>query len=183
MKNMRVARRYADALVDLAEKRKNIAETTKDMEYLRALAKESREFVLFLKSPVINRQKKQQVLRVLLADKVQQSTMESVAVIALKGREDLIPDMVDQYFKVLDEREGIINVDVRSVITFSKEQGAVLRDRLQRTVKGTVRLAFGLDEHLIGGFVARVGDTVYDGSVRRQLELLRQRFAADDGRP
>ena len=76
-----------------------------------------------------------------------------------------------------DDRQGIVNVVVRSASDFTAEQSGTLRNRLESYTRKQVRITFSLDKQLKGGFVARVGDTVFDGSIKRQLELLRQRFA------
>jgi len=181
MTNERVARRYAEALVELAEERKNLSAMLKDLELLQGWIKGSRELLLFLKSPIINKPKKREVFLTIFADKLQKSTIESISIIALKGREGLLPDIIQQFFSICDERQGIIRVDVKTASEFSGQQTSVLRTKLEHYTGKNVQLAFGLDKQLIGGFVARVGDTVYDGSIKRQLELLRRRFGEGNG--
>ena len=181
MINVRVARRYAEALVQLAEERKDFEVYVKDLEYLKDAMKGSRELLLFLKSPIITRIRKRDIFRVLFAGKVQAVTAEFLDILAEKGREDLLPDIIDQFFAIRDERHGIVNVEVKTAVDFSKEQVVALQKKLEGYTNKKVRTAFILDKHLIGGFIARVGDTVFDGSIRRQLELLRERFAGGDG--
>jgi F-type H+-transporting ATPase subunit delta len=182
MTNVRVARRYAEALVEIAEEGKNIDATIKDLEFLKSSIQVSHDLLLFLKNPIISRSRKRDILRVLFADKIQKSTIESLGFIAIKGREELLPDIIDQFFQIWDERQGIVNVDVKTAVKFSAEQTAILRGTLEQYTHKKTRIAFREDAQLIGGFVARVGDTVFDGSVRRQLELLRQRFSQDNGK-
>jgi F-type H+-transporting ATPase subunit delta len=181
MVNVRVARRYAEALVELAEEQKSMGAMIKDLELLRESIVGSRDLVLFLKSPIIGKSRKRDVLQSLFAGKVQKSTIEALGVIALKGREDLLPDIIDQFFSIWDERQGIVRVDVKTASELSGEQSATLGEKLEHFTQKKVRLTFGLDKQLMGGFVARVGDTVFDGSVKRQLELLRKRFAEGNG--
>lgn len=181
MTNVRVARRYAEALVELAEEGKNIDATIKDLKVLRESIKASRELLLFLRSPLINKSKKREIFLTIFEGKLQKSTIASIGFIALKGREELLPDIIDQFFSIWDERQGIVDADVRTASEFSGDQTAILRGKLEQYTRKKVRIKFGLDEHLIGGFIARVGDTVYDGSIKRQLELLRLRFTGGNG--
>ncbi len=181
MTNVRVARRYAEALVELAEQEKTMGPMIKDLELLRESVKASRDLLLFLKSPIINRPRKREVLQMLFDGKVQKSTIESLGVIAMKGREDLLPDIIDQFFSIWDERQGIIRVDVKTASEFSSEQSTTWGEKLEHYARKKVQMTFALDKLLMGGFVARVGDTVFDGSVKRQLELLRKRFAEGNG--
>lgn len=177
MINVRVARRYAEALVENAEAEKNVDAMIKDLEFLRESIRQSRELLLFLRSPVISKSRKHEILQAVFAGKIQQSTLESLGVIALKGREDLLPDIIEQFFSIWDDRQGVVRAGVKTATEFSKQQTSILREKLEGYTSKKVQLEFEQDAHLIGGFVARVGDTVFDGSVRRQLELLRKRFA------
>jgi len=181
MTNVRVARRYAEALVELAEEGKNVDATIKDLKVLRESIKASRELLLFLRSPLINKSKKREIFLTIFEGRLQKSTIASIGLIALKGREELLPDIIDQFFSIWDERQGIVDVDVKTASEFSREQTEILRGKLEDYTRKKVRITFGLDAQLIGGFVARVGDTVYDGSVKRQLELLRLRFTEGNG--
>jgi F-type H+-transporting ATPase subunit delta len=177
MKNVRVARRYAEAFVELTEGRKEIEGATKDLELLRQSIEGSREFRLFLRSPIIAKTKKSEILRGMFTGKVQNSTAEFLEMLIDKGREELLPDIIDQVSAIRDERGGIINVVVKTATDFSKDQTASLQNTLESFTQKKVRISFNLEKQLKGGFVARVGDTVFDGSIKRQLELLRERFA------
>ena len=181
MTNQRVARRYAEALVDLAEERKNVDAMINDLELLRTWIKGSHELLLFLKSPIINHARKREIFLTIFADKLQKSTIESISVIAMKGREELLPDVIEEFLSLRDERQGIVRVGVRAAVEFSREQTSILREKLERYTSKKVEISFTHDAQLIGGFVARVGDTVFDGSIKRQLELLRRRFAEGNG--
>lgn len=181
MMNVRVARRYAEAFVEITEGQKFFDAVAKDLGTLRQSIGGSREFLLFLKSPLINKARKQEVLRILFAGKLQTVTLGFLAILAEKGREELLPDVIDQFFAIWDERQGIINVGVKSATVFSDDQTAALKKKLEIYTNKKVRMSFSLDKQLRGGFVARVGDTVFDGSVKRQLELLRERFVEGNG--
>ena len=178
MKNVRVARRYAEGLFEMAVEQKKTEAVGKDLALLRQLAGESRELRLFLKSPVIDKARKQSILRLLFDGKLDVATIRFLDVLADKGREDVLTDIIDQFFAIQDERQGIINVEVKTASDFSADQTTTLEKKLETFTHKRVRITFGLDKQLKGGFVARVGDTVFDGSIKRQLELLRRRFAS-----
>jgi F-type H+-transporting ATPase subunit delta len=181
MTKIRVARRYAEALVEMAEAGKNVDATIKDLEFIRESIKQSRELQLFLRNPIVNKVKKREILQSVFSDKIQVSTLGSLEIIVLKGREDLLPDIIEQFLSIWDERQGIVRVNVRTALEFSTDQTKVLTSKLEQYTRKKVLVSFGTDAKLIGGFVARVGDTVFDGSARRQLELLRLRFGQTEG--
>jgi len=181
MTNVRVARRYAEGLIEMAAEQKKEEVVARDLGVLRQLTKQSREFLLFLKSPVIDKARKRQILRSMFDGKFDAATVRFLDVLSEKGRENVLADIIDQFFALQDERQGIINVEVRTASDFSTGQTATLQKKIEDYTRKRVRITFGLDKQLMGGFVARVGDTVFDGSVKRQLELLRQRFAEGNG--
>jgi F-type H+-transporting ATPase subunit delta len=75
-----------------------------------------------------------------------------------------------------DEYLGIASVEVTAAIGFTTEQKSSLQERLEKILNKKVRLNFKTEKDLVGGFIAKVGDTLYDASIRHQLELLRKQF-------
>ena len=181
MANVRIARRYAKAFMRAGEDRKALEKISRDLEMLDRLLKESRELQVFLKSPVINTAKKRTVIREMFGTKIHALTMDFLLLLANKGREELLTDIIRQFFTLLDEKLGIVNVEIRSATDLGKIQHDRIQQKFESLTKKKVRLSFSIDKVLKGGFVARMGDTLFDGSVKRQLELLRERFA-EDGR-
>jgi F-type H+-transporting ATPase subunit delta len=172
----RAARRYAQALMDVAEDKKIIDRLVADMELIRSTAQESREFRAFLKNPVIKKDKKRAVLTAVFQQSVDAATMDFLMLLCDKGREDLLPQIIEQFFALRDEKLGLVSVEVKAATEMTDEQQAILRQRFEQLTKKKVRIRMSIDKHLKGGFLAKVGDTVFDGSVRHQLELLRKRF-------
>lgn len=177
MKQTRAARRYAQALMDLAEETKSLDRITEDLQFLRRMMRESRDFIVFLKSPIIKKERKRQIMTELFAKQISGETLSFVDLLAEKGREDILDQIIEQFFILHDERLGIVALDVRAAVEFDADQRRRLEQRFEQLTKKKIRMAISLDKQLRGGFVARVGDTVYDGSVKRQLELLREKFA------
>ena len=172
----RAARRYAQALMDVAEDNKIIDRIVADLESLQQVVQESREFRAFLKSPVIKKDKKRGVLTAMFKPSVDAATMDFLMLLCDKGREDLLPQIIEQFLSLRDEKLGLVSVEVKAATGLTDEQRAILRQRFEQLTKKKVRIHMSIDKQLKGGFVVKVGDTVFDGSVRRQLELLRKRF-------
>lgn len=177
MKQTRVARRYAQALMDLSEDTKILERLSEDLRFLERMMKESRDFTVFLKSPIIKKRRKQQIMTELFAKQISPLTLSFVDLLVVKGREDILDQIIGQFFILQDDRLGIVALDVRAVVEFDVDQRRLLEQRFEHLTKKRVRMTMSLDKQLRGGFVARMGDTVYDGSVKRQLELLREKFA------
>jgi F-type H+-transporting ATPase subunit delta len=176
MSQTRIARRYAEALMMAAVEVKREDKVGADMRMIESAIVASHELRLFLKSPVIKREKKRTIIVEIFGGSIDTLTKDFLVLIAEKGREDALAEIITQYFRLDDERNGIVEVRVRSAIDLTKEQSENLKKRFETVTAKHVRLVPAKDTTLIGGVVARVGDTVYDGSVKRQLELLRDRF-------
>jgi F-type H+-transporting ATPase subunit delta len=155
---------------------KNVSD---DLTVIQRIIKESREFQLFLKSPVIKKEKKQEVFNATFGPSVQTLTLRFLSLLIDKEREGVLPSVIESFFRLQDEVLGIVHVSVKTAAELSEQQKARLTQRFEEYSKKEVFIDLSLDKQLIGGFIARIGDTVFDGSVKQQLKLLRKRFAEE----
>lgn len=176
MSQVRVARRYAEALLDLAEEQKELDRAGADLQVIQRAAQGSHELVLFLKSPVINKDKKRTIFAQLFKPRASTLTMNFLGLLIERGREDILLEIIDQFSALRDERQGIVHVEVKAATELTDGQTKQLQKRLESYTKKKVRFSFRMAKQLKGGFVAKVGDTVFDGSVQRQLELMKECF-------
>ena len=176
MAETRAAYRYALALLETAEETKAIEKVSKDFENVEALIKGSHDFLLFLRSPVVNTQKKKSILTDFFKGRLSDITLKFILLLATKNRERILPEIIQQYYRLRDERMGIENVTVRSAVELTKEQEKKLIARLEQATKKKIHVRGIVDKQLKGGLAVQIGDTVWDGSVAHQLELLRERF-------
>ena len=176
MSNLRVAKRYASALMALTGEAKNPEAIAGDLLDVQSAITSSKELRTLLASPVISKGKKKSVFAAIFDKKIGDSVQHYLLSMVEKGRGDILQETLVQYFLLRDEQLGIVSVDVRSTIKFSPLQEKTLTKQLEGITMKKVRVSFSLDKMLKGGFVAKVGDTMLDGSVHRQLELLRSRL-------
>jgi F-type H+-transporting ATPase subunit delta len=179
MSNLRIANRYAEALMTSAEELHVLKNVGEDLTLIRGIIKGSHEFQLFLKSPIIKSEKKQQVLEATFDKTVQMLTLKFLILLAEKERENILLEIIEAFFNLQDEAMGIVNVHVKAASEFSAQQTSELEKRFEAYSKKKVRIDVSLNSDLIGGFIARVGDTMFDGSVKHQLEILRKKFTEE----
>jgi F-type H+-transporting ATPase subunit delta len=179
MSNLRIANRYAEALMTTAEELHILKDVSDDLTDIQRIINDSHEFQLFLKSPVVKKEKKQQVFEATFGKAIQPLTLKFLSLLAEKGREDILLNIIEASFRLQDEILGIVNVHVKAAAELSAQQTAQLEQQFEAYSKKKVRIDVSLDSKLIGGFIARIGDTMFDGSVKRQLELLRKRFVEE----
>ncbi len=176
MTNQTVARRYAQALYEEAAHQQRVERVDEDIALIREALETSRELVVFFESPVVPRQKKKAVVQALFAERVEPTTLSFLRLLIEKKREALFADVVQAYRALRDEQLGIIEARARVASSLSEDEERFLVQALERLTGARVRLKVEQDASLVGGLVVRIGDTVYDGSVRHQLASLRERM-------
>jgi F-type H+-transporting ATPase subunit delta len=176
MRNVRAAWRYAQALMSVAEERHEIEAVAKDIDLMGTVLSRSRELRLLVASPVIREGKKQAVFQELFGARVGRTTISFMNLLLRKRREIFLPDVIKHFHVLRDEKEGIVVVDVACREELTGTQRQELLGRLEQYTGKKVRMRFTVDQAIKGGLVVRIGDTVLDVSVRRQLERIRECF-------
>ena len=133
MSSIRTASRYALALLGVAVERNELEAVGRDVDYLERMISRVPEFAQFLRSPVINKEKKKRALRELLAGKTGDTVAAFVLLLASKDRESLLAEIVRQFHRLRDEQLGVLNVTARSAAAFSPEQAKTLGDRIGKS--------------------------------------------------
>jgi F-type H+-transporting ATPase subunit delta len=173
MSNIRVAARYASALMELTNEQKKPDVIAEDLMVVKNAIDASRELRNVFASPVVPKEKKKAILRDVFKKKAGEIVLGYLEHIIDKGRENVLGEILAQYFIQRDEQLGIVRVSVKTSVEFSSKQEKDLVKQLEAMTKKKIEIAFSLDKTIKGGFIARVGDTVLDGSVKRQLEILK----------
>ncbi len=180
MKHYKVARRYAAALMAASEEAKSLEKTTADLEYVGKVIDNSREFRLLLASPVVSVEKKQGVMKEIFAKKIGTMTFQFISLMVSKQRENVLPDLILQFQALRDEKLGIATADVTSATDLSPVQEKAVQAQLEKYTGKQIRLRTIVDGNIKGGLLVRIGDTVLDASIKRQLEMLHERFIYGD---
>jgi len=94
-------------------------------------------------------------------------------------RTPLLPDILEAFQQVLRRRQGVAEADVSSAVNLSEAQKTQLLQTLERLTGKKIRANYALEPELLGGAVVRIGDTIYDGSLRSRLNEMRARLTAE----
>ena len=176
MADFRVLHRYAVSLLETAVEKKNLDVVTTDVQLLVDTLKQNRKLELMLESPVIRPELKFKILEEVFGKRISKESMDFIEFVISKQRENLLQSIGNRFLELRDEYLGIANVVVTAASEFTNEQKNVLQSRLEKILNKKVRLNFKIDLDLVGGFIAKVGDTLYDASIKHQLELLKKQF-------
>ena len=168
-----VARRYATALADVAIERSEEREVQNELDQWAEMIEAHAQLKEVFANPTIVYDHKRKVLEDLIARTRPRETTSSFLRVLLKNqRLAQLRDIADRYIQVLDERSGVLAGSVTTARPIPEELKKTLHETLSAATGHTVRLSFETDEKIIGGMVARIGSTVFDGSVESHLERL-----------
>jgi F-type H+-transporting ATPase subunit delta len=141
---------------------------------------EAAELRNFLSSPAVTREAKHRVIEKLLARVGGSKIVRNfLLVIVDHQRTPLLPEIIAAVQEEIRQRQGITEAHVSSAVELSKTQKAEMEFTLERLTGKRVEARFSLQPDLLGGAVVRLGDTVYDGSLRSRLNNLRARLASE----
>lgn len=172
----KVAIRYASSFLESSIEKNILDLVTKDFEIVYDALLKSDELVRFIKSPVIKNETKQSVLNEIFKDKISKESLDYLLFVTSKGREDILIEILEKFFELKDDFQKVARIQITTSYEFTTDQRNQLTEKFEALLNKKVILSFSVDNKLIGGFVAKVGDTIYDASVVHQLELLKKQF-------
>jgi F-type H+-transporting ATPase subunit delta len=175
-----LAERYAGALVDVALENKQADQVKRELSEFAAMVRESDELHSFLANPSIPRAGKHAVIEQLVARMGASRTLRNyLFVIVDQRRAGMLIEIEQAFSALLDARQGITQAMVTSAAELTAEERAEMDAALAKLTGKKIHARFATDAALIGGAVVRIGSTIYDGSVRAQLDRMRVRMITE----
>lgn len=173
-----VARRYATALADVVTARGEAQEVKEELAAWSEMMQSNEQLLEVFRNPTIPYEQKRKVLDTLIErSRVRPTTSNFLQVLLQNHRLAELSEVNKRFAQILDERSGVVSAEVTTARPVAQSSQDALRTKLTAMTGKSVRLSFTTDEELIGGIVTRIGSTIYDGSVRNQLQQVRERLA------
>lgn len=176
MSQRTVTRRYAAALYEEANANGVLEAVDEDVLMLLESLDANRPLARVFESPVIPQDKKDSIVRELLDGRVEDLTVRFLRLLIQKDRETMTEEILDQYRSLRDEQRGIVDAEVTVARSLTDEDQSALVEALEEKTGKKIRLHLHENPDLIGGLVVRIGDRVFDASVRSQLGALHDRL-------
>ena len=175
MRSVTIARNYAEAAFELADQAGQTAEYAELLDALAETIRSTPELESVLLSPRVPKPAK-----VRLMGQGLQSTPKPfrlfVEAVVRRGRASLLPEIATEYERLLDKKLG----RVRAAVTVAREPDGALRQAIERDLTRAlgqqIIAKYTTDPAILGGTIVRVGDRIYDGSVRRRMTRLRRQL-------
>jgi F-type H+-transporting ATPase subunit delta len=171
------SRRYAEAAFELAVRDDAVDGWGTDLATAAQLVGDAR-VARIVDDPSRPFADRREVLDELLNRRIKPAARRLVALLAERGRLDLLPEIALEYDELLKRHRGIVTAIVTSAVPLTADESRALEERLRAMTGATVELEPRIDPGLIGGLTVRIGDRLLDGSVRGRLERLREQLIA-----
>jgi F-type H+-transporting ATPase subunit delta len=172
MRRISSGRRYAQAAFELALERNELESWQEGLGKIADLTKDEELMALF-QNPRFPFDVKKNLLQKRLGE-INPLSFNLALLLASKGRLRLAGDIFQQYNGLLDAHRGIERAKVISALPLGDEEGKAISRRLGEIVDRKVVIDAQVDSSIIGGFIARIGDMLIDGSIRQRLEALKK---------
>jgi F-type H+-transporting ATPase subunit delta len=181
MSELRVASRYAKAIIDLAIERNELEQVKTDIDLFLAAAKVSSELVAVLKNPIVPIDKKNKILSDLFSSRVSKTTESFFDIVVNKGRAEVLHGTAKEFLNQYNEKKGFIKAKVTSATALNDAAEKEIISIVEKATSKKVILEKVVDSKLIGGFVLTVGDKQFDSSIAKSLNNLKKSFSSNVG--
>ncbi|MBS1709965.1 MAG: ATP synthase F1 subunit delta [Armatimonadetes bacterium] len=179
MEDSRVAKRYARALFQAAKRDGILSSVNDDLLAVTAAFRNSSGFKVFLLSPQTDDAQKTQLLEKVFADRVTALTMSALRLLIKKRRDEEIFAIQKEFAELRRQLEGVTRATITSAETLDKGQQSAIVDKIAAKTGRNVEAEFDIDPKLIGGVRVIYDDYILDGSVRGQLDRMKEKLLYD----
>ena len=171
------AARYARALLDVALAESDPQAVEQQLAAVTDLFRSHDDLWKAMTNPAVPVTKKQGIVAELLPKlELVPPLGKLLTILANRDRVVLLPDILEMYRTKLMDYQKVVRATITSAVALPEDRAQTLQSRLAALTGRTVLMTLQTDPAIMGGVVARIGSTVYDGSVKRQLELVRERL-------
>lgn len=169
---------YAEALFKVAQTEGDLDRVEDELFRVGKLLESNHELKQALADQSADRAKRVKLLEELLADKVSPHTMGLMTFVVAQERARQLPQILEELSRIAAEARQSVLAEVRTAVPLDDSQRAQLAEALSKATGKKVELKVLIDESVIGGIYAKVGDTIIDGTIKRRLEQLKEQVKA-----
>jgi F-type H+-transporting ATPase subunit delta len=165
---------YAQALFNVVRAEGELDRVEDELYRFGKVLESNHELKQALSDKSIDKEQREKVLQELLADKVSPHTLGLLDFIVAQGRARQLPQILSELSAMAAEERHAVVGEVRSAVPLDADQRKKLAKALSQATGKRVEVKVIVDPSLIGGVVAKIGDTIIDGSVQRRLQQLKE---------
>jgi F-type H+-transporting ATPase subunit delta len=182
MRDNVVARRYAQALFELASAKACATLICDNLQNVKDTLANNQELQAFFDHALIAPEAKKDIVKELFAGQLEAITLDFLFVLIDKKREPYLINVIEAYQAFVDEANGLVEAELRTSFALSAEEIKKIKEDLGQSLQKKVRLSVKQDPALLGSAVLKIGDKVIDGSVLTRLKNLKQSVLSSEVR-
>lgn len=168
---------YAEALFKVVQAEGELDRVEDELFRFGKLLEQNHELKQALSDQGIDRAQREKVLEELLVDKVSPHTLGLLGFIVTQGRARQLPQILEQVSQLAADARQMVVAEVRTAVPLDEKQQADLAASLSKATNKRVTVKVIVDPSVLGGVVAKVGDTVIDGSIKHRLDQLKEQVS------
>ena len=168
---------YAEALFSVVQAEGELERVEDELFRFGKLLEQNHELKQALSDQSVDKQQREKVLEELLTDKVSAHTLGLLSFIVTQGRARQLPQILEQVSQLAADARQMVVAEVRTAVPLDEAQEAELAKSLSSATNKKVTVKVIIDPSVLGGVVAKVGDTVIDGSIRHRLDQLKEQVS------
>ena len=168
-----LARPYAEAVFKRALETETTDKWSNTLAFVATVVNDS-EFAAIMKNPKVSSERLLTLLLDVCQEQLETESENFLKLLVQNSRLNLAGQISELYEAKKANVEGYVDVNVKTAYAFTKEDEKVFTASLSKMLDKTVHLTISIDKSLIGGFIARAGDRVIDGSIKGQLQTMQK---------
>lgn len=169
-----VDKRYAEALVDVAEKNNSLETTQVELRVFAQMYSQQPEFRRFFNAPEIGNKEKKDALKKIFNDS-NSIVLPFLQLLLDKGRINNLPGIFREYVDIADKRKNVLHLHIKTAVAIDEAQLEKIKEKYKAEYNAAKdKTTITVDPELIGGIVVQIGDRVIDGSIKGRLKGLKE---------
>lgn len=179
MMNKTIARRYAQAIFEIAREQNAVEKFGQDLKLMVDTIEGNEDIKKIIYGRLVPAEAKKEIIGKIVPAEMDRMVVNFVNLVLDKSREHYLTGIVDAFDELIAREKKILPAQVRSAGVLTADQVARLEEKLSQMTGQSVKASVTVDPSLIGGISVRIGDIVYDGSIVKQLGMLKEHLQQD----
>ncbi|MDS1030334.1 ATP synthase F1 subunit delta [Bacillota bacterium LX-D] len=174
MNDIAIARRYAEALFELAVEKGQLDQVKADLAGVYDSLKASADLKRILDDQLLDAAQKQDIFREIFSSHLQDLTLNFIMTVFENRRERYLGGVLEEFFKLVNASRDVLEAEIRTAVEIPEKDAKVLIQKISEITKKKINPKYKVDAEIIGGAIVKIGDKVIDGSVATQLAKLKE---------
>lgn len=167
-----IGKRYAEALYEVALELDKLEEFKEEIKAISQVLENEPKLKTIFEHPKLSKNEKKDIIDSIFKGRVSQEVLNLCYILVDKGRETHLADVSEEYIKLSNEKQGIVEAVAITAVHMNDEEMKKLEDKLSKNLGKKVLLSNVIDSTVIGGVLVKIGDKIIDASIKGRFEDL-----------